>query len=227
MGADHEQRRFARIEASLVCSVATSTDAFDAVVVNLSKGGVAILGPDGAARTGETITLLVERDGASIALPGEIVRTEGRDERMLYGVQFGALPPDEEQSLVTLLHVLSASKGPGRREHPRVAARISVNCRDEEVFRGWLNDLSKGGLSVRCGKAVSPGDTLAVSFGAAGITNLVEVAGEVVSCKRIDHASWRVGVRFDPLAEEVRAEVARVLDTLLGIALPAGIVVED
>src|SRR5581483_6815376 len=83
MAADGaEQRKFARIEASLLCSVATANDAFDAAVVNLSKSGAAILGPDGAAKVGDTLTLLIERQEGlvSLALPGEVVRIEERGE---------------------------------------------------------------------------------------------------------------------------------------------------
>jgi uncharacterized protein (TIGR02266 family) len=224
-----EQRRFARIESSLVCSLATATDAFEAAVVNLSKSGAAILGPDGAARVGDTVTLLVERaEGLmSVALPGQVVRTEERDERTLYGVAFEALPPDEEHQLAMLLQMISAQRGPGRREHPRVAARISVNCRSESIFRGWLNDLSKGGVSVRCAREVKVGQPLTVSFGAPGLKGLVEITGEVVTSQSLETGQWRVGLRFTPLSEDEREQVTRMLDTLLGIALPTAEIVDD
>lgn len=226
-GAD--QRQFARIESSLMCSVATATDAFEAAVVNLSKGGAAILGPDGAAKIGESVTLLIERSEGlmSVALPGEVVRIEERGERMLYGVDFGALPPDEQQQLAMLLQMLSGQSGTGRREHPRVSARIAVRCRSEDVFRAWLNDLSKGGLSVKCAREVKLGRTLTVSFGLPGVKGLVEVSGQVVSAAPIEGGQWRLGVRFVPLSEDERAQVERALETLLGIELPQAEIVED
>jgi c-di-GMP-binding flagellar brake protein YcgR len=212
-----------------MCSVATATDAFEAAVVNLSKSGAAILGPDGAAKMGESVTLLIERSEGlmSVALPGEVVRIEERGERMLYGVDFSALPPDEQNELSMLLQMISTNHGPGRREHPRVSARIAVNCRSEDAFRAWLNDLSKGGLSVKCARAVKLGRTLTVSFGLPGLKGLVEISGEVVSAQPIEGGQWRLGVRFAPLSEDERDQVNRALDTLLGIALPQGEIIVD
>ncbi len=228
-GGGLEHRRFARIETSLVCNVATATSGFEAAVVNLSFGGAALLGPDGAAAVDEVVTLLLERAAGeiSLALHGRIVRVEERHERILYGVEFESLPPDDEEQLRRLLQLLAGGRGQGRREHPRVAARVEVTCRTEDIFRGWLADLSKGGLSVRCHRPVAPGDAITVGFGLEGLRGLVEVTGEVVSAFPVERGGHRVGVRFTPPGDEERAEVERVLELLLGIALPAGELVED
>ena len=45
MGED--RRRWARIEASLECAVASADQTFDARVVNVSRGGVALLAAAG------------------------------------------------------------------------------------------------------------------------------------------------------------------------------------
>src|SRR5438046_10616335 len=88
-GDPAEQRKYARIEAALSCSVATATDAFEAQIVNLSKSGAAVVGPGGAAGPGDTVTLPLERQEAplSVALPGQGVRIDARDEEhVLYGI---------------------------------------------------------------------------------------------------------------------------------------------
>ena len=126
-----------------------------------------------------------------------------------------------------LLQLCGESRGGGRREHPRVAARISVNCRSEDIFRAWLNDLSKGGLSVRCLREVDVGQMLSVSFGLPGHKGLVEISGEVVSSQKLGEGGWRVGMQFAPLSEDEQAQVSRALDTLLGISLPSAEIVED
>lgn len=221
VGDGADQRKFARIEASIACSVATSVDAFEAEVANLSKSGAGILGPPLAAKVGETVTLLLERVGdiMSLAVPGTVVRTEAREERMLYGVAFSPMPPDEEAQLVELLQHVSAGKGTGRRTHPRVAARVEVNCRTEGIFRGFLNDMSKGGLSVKTLRDVELGKTITVSFGVPGLRNVVELSGEVVSSQKLPHG-FRLGVKFKPLGEDDRAQVGELLDVLLGVHLP-------
>lgn len=229
MGDGAEQRKFARIEANLACSVATSVDAFEAELANLSKSGAGIIGPPLAAKVGETVTLMLEHVGdlTALSVPGKVVRTEARAERMLYGVAFSAMPPDEEAQLVELLQYVSSGQGAGRRTHPRVAARLEVNCRTEGIFRGFLNDLSKGGLSVKTLRDVELGKTMTVSFGVPGLKSVVEVSGEVVSSQKLPHG-FRLGVKFKPLSEEDRAQVGELLDVLLGVHLiPDAEILED
>jgi hypothetical protein len=223
-----EQRKYARIEASIACSVATSVDAFEAAVANLSRSGAGIIGPDGAAKVGETVTLMLERaEGlVTLAVPGKVVRIEHRGERCLYGVHFEPLPPDDEAQLVMLLQLISGGKGQGRRAHPRVAARIEVNCRSEGIFRGFLNDLSKGGLSVKTLRDVPIGRPLVVSFGVPGVKGLFEINGEVVSSQKLEHG-FRLGVHFTPLAGDDRDQVGRLLDLLLGLRLPEAEILEE
>lgn len=228
LGDGADQRKYARIEASIACSIATAVDAFEAAVANLSKSGAAILGPEGAAKVGETITVMLERaEGqVTVALPGKVVRIEQRDARTLYGVQFAALPPDEEAQLGLLLQLVAGGKGQGRRSHPRVSARIEVNCRTEAIFRGFLNDLSKGGMSVKTLRDVELGQTLKVSFGVPGLKGLVEISGEVVSSEKLPHG-FRLGVNFAPLGADDRSQVNKLLDVLLGIELPDAEVLPD
>ncbi|MBL8955488.1 MAG: PilZ domain-containing protein [Myxococcaceae bacterium] len=228
MGDGADKRKYARIEASISCTVATSADAFDAALANLSKGGAAVLGPEGSAGVGEKVTLMLERDvgGPTLSLPGTVRRIEARGEHTLFGIEFDALPPEEETQLSALLHALAAGKGPGRRAHPRVAARVDVECKSEDSFRGFLNDLSRGGLSVKTLRDVELGKTLVVSFGVPGIKGLVEVSGIVVSNQKLEHG-WRIGVFFTPMKEADREQVNRTLDVLLGIKVVTGEILEE
>lgn len=226
MSAD--KRKHARIETSLVCTLATARDAVEAVVANLSKGGAAIIASRSAAEVGETITVMLERNEGliTLSLGGTVVRKEEQDQRARYGVEFDALPPDEEAQLGVLLQLLLAGAGQGRRAHPRVATRFEVTCRTEEIFRGWVNDLSKGGLGLKSVKDVPVGRSLTVSFGVKGLKGLVEVVGEVVSSQPME-GGFRLGVHFVPLSATEQAQVNRTLDLLLDIALPDGEVVEE
>lgn len=226
MGA--EQRKHARIETSLVCTLATATDAVDAVLANLSKGGAAIIAPLSAASVGDTVTLMLERSEGlvTLALTGTVVWKEEQAARGRYGLEFEPLPPDEESQLGVLLQLLLAGKGSGRRAHPRVATRFEVTCRTEAIFRAWVKDLSKGGLGLKSVKDVPVGHALTVSFGVPGLEGLVEVTGEVVSSQPME-GGFRLGVQFDPLGTLEQAQVHRTLDLLLDIALADGEVLED
>lgn len=228
MAHSADQGRHARIEASLVCSVATATDMVDAVVASISKSGARIIAPLGAAAQGDTVTLMLERTEGlvTLSLPSTVVRKEEREQRGLYDVDFEPLPPDDEVQLVQLLQLLAAGSGQGRRAHPRVATRVEVVCRTDGILRGWVNDLSRGGLSVKCVRDVAVGKPIDVSFGVKGLKGLVEVKGEVMSSQPVE-GGFRVGVKFIPLSVDDQAQVNRALDLLLDIALPAAQLVED
>jgi c-di-GMP-binding flagellar brake protein YcgR len=223
-----DKRRYARIEASLVCSMATASDVVDGVVANVSKSGAAIIASLSAARVGDTVTLMLEREEGlvSLSLPGTVVRKDVDEERARYGVQFEPLPPGEEEQLGLLLQLLVNGRGQGRRAHPRISTRVDVVCRTEEIFRGWVSDLSRGGLSIKSVRDVAAGQPIAVSFGVRGLKGLVEVSGEVMSSQPVE-GGFRLGIQFVPLTATEQAQVNRTLDLLLDIALPDGEVLED
>lgn len=228
MSDPSDKRKHARIESSLVCTMATAADALDAVVANLSKGGASLLAGLGAAEVGDTVTLMLERAEGLVALSlsGTVVRKEVQGERARYGVEFDSLPPDDAAQLGILLQLLLKAAGQGRRAHPRVATRVEVTCRTESIFRGLVGDLSKGGLGLKSPRDVAVGSPITVSFGVAGLKGLVEVSGEVVSNQPLD-GGFRLGVHFGALSATEQAQVNRTLDLLLDIALPEGEVVED
>jgi c-di-GMP-binding flagellar brake protein YcgR len=208
--------------------MATATGVFDGVVANVSKGGAAIIAGLGAAETGETVTLMLEREEGlvTLALPGTVVRKVEKEGRACYGVDFEPLPPEEESQLGLLLQMLISRAGQGRRAHPRVATQVEVTCRTESIFRGWLSDLSKGGLAIKSVRAVAVGNPIAISFGVRGLERLVEVSGDVVSSQQVE-GGYRLGVKFVPLSANEQAQVTRTLDLLLEIALPDAQVVDD
>ena len=223
-----DKRTHARIESSIVCNMATGTEVFDAVLANLSKGGALIIASRAAASVSDTVTLMLEREEGlvTLSLPGTVVRKDEDDERARYGVEFEPLPPGDESQLTMLLQLLITGRGQGRRAHPRVAARIEVVCRTESLFRGWVNNLSRGGLSLRCVKDVAVGQPIEVSFGVRGLNRLVEVSAEVVSNHPVE-GGFQLGLQFAPLSEGEQAQVNRTLDLLLEIAMPDAEIVPE
>lgn len=228
MSEPSDQRKHARIESSLVCNMATGAEVFEGVVANLSRGGALIMANRTAAVVGDTVTLMLEREEGlvSLSLPGTIVRKDEDEERARYGVEFEPLPPGDESQLTMLLQLLINGRGQGRRAHPRIAARIEVVCRTESLFRGWVNNLSRGGLSLRCARDVPVGDPIEVSFGVRGLNRLVEVDAEVISNHAVE-GGFQLGLQFVPLSAEEQAQVNRTLDLLLEIAMPDAQIIAD
>lgn len=211
-----DRRRFARIEASLDCTLATETETVKAKVVNLSRTGVAVLCPM-SLEAGQRLTLLLEDRKMSVGLTGEVVRKTAIAGELGYGVRFDALPPVAEEELVALLKELAAGKGAGRRAFPRVAARVAVVCKTRESFEATLSDLSQGGLKVRCPKPVAEGLVLELSLGMPNAGGLLTLQGEVRHCQP-EGQHFSVGVRFAPVDGEERKAVTNLLEVLLGIA---------
>lgn len=224
-----EQRQFARIETNVVCSVATGSTSFEAEVLNLSLSGAGLLGPPGAAEKGESVTMMLEHQEGlmSFALSANVVRMNPQGEKMLYGVHFEALPPDVRGELVMLLRMISAGRGAKRREAPRVASRLVITCGTQDSFRAVLNDLSRGGFSVRSKRELKLGDLLHAKFGVEGLPGLLDLQGPVVNVTALPDGFFRVGVKFDPLPEASLNRVMSLLEVLLGLAPRQGMIVED
>ena len=228
MSEPSDQRKHARIESSLVCNMATGTEVFEGVVANLSRGGALIMANRSAALVGDTVTVMLEREEGlvSLSLPGTVVRKDDDEERARFGVEFEPLPPGDDSQLTLLLQLLINGRGQGRRAHPRIAARIEVVCRTESLFRGWVNNLSRGGLSLRCAREVPVGDPIEVSFGVRGLNRLVEVSAEVVSNHPVE-GGFQLGLQFAPLSAAEQTQVNRTLDLLLEIAMPDAEIIAD
>ncbi len=217
-----ERRRWARIEASLECTVASADQTFEAKVVNVSRGGLAVLAAAGQVKEGETVSVMLERAEGEItlAVSGTVVRIVGEGEEAVFGVRFEALPPDSEEQLLALLKLLAGKRGGGRREHPRVSARVSVRCKSRERFDGLLNDLSQGGFSIRCPAPVEKGSQLSVEFGIAEHAELIWIEGTVTHVEVSPDGKHIAGLRFTPPTPEQRARVQQLLDLLLGLGEP-------
>lgn len=223
-----DQRKHARIESSIVCTLATGSEVFDGVVANLSRGGALVIASRAAASLGDTVMLMLEREEGlvTLSLPGTVVRKDEDAQHGRYGVAFEPLPPSDQAQLALMLQLLVSGRGQGRREHPRVAARIEVVCRTESLFRGWVDNLSRGGLSLKSVKDVAVGRPIEVSFGVRGLNRLVEIAAEVVSNQAVE-GGFRLGLKFTPLTATEQAQVNRTLSLLLDIALPDGEIVPE
>jgi len=224
-----DQREFARIETNVLCSVATGSTSFEAKVLNLSLSGAGLLGPPGAAERGESVTLMLEHQEGlmSFALSAAVVRIAPQGELAVYGVHFEALPPDVRGELVMMLRMIAAGRGSERRAAPRVASRVVVTCGTQDSFRAVLNDLSRGGFSVRCKRELKPGDILQAKFGVEGLPALLDLQGPVVNITPLPDGFFRVGAKFDPLPEASLTRVMHLLEVLMGLAPRQGVIVEE
>jgi c-di-GMP-binding flagellar brake protein YcgR len=214
---DDDRRRWARIEASLECTVAAADQTFDAKVVNVSRSGVAVLAAEGLMRGGEKVTVLLERGAASLGLSGAVVRIVRDGADSIYGVHFEALPPDSEEQLIALIAELAKGRGNGRREHPRVATHIAVSCKSVERFKALLSDLSRGGMAIRCPRHVAAGATLVVEFGVAGKADLLVLEGTVTHVEELPDGKNIAGLSFTPPSDDTRAKIQSLLELLLGL----------
>jgi c-di-GMP-binding flagellar brake protein YcgR len=222
--ADHEQRKHARIETSLGCTVIAGDTDFTARVSNLSRGGAGLLGPAGKTELGAQLLILLERREGdfALALQARVVRTgEPEGDEVQYGVRFEEVPPDIDAELLRLLKVLAEGEGHGRRASPRVATRVKVTCSNREAFVATLNDLSRGGLSVTSEFAVEVGQALGVDFSVGDGAAITAVSGEVVGASPLDDGRCRVSVTFDPPTPEDRARVLLLLEVMLALGPPA------
>jgi c-di-GMP-binding flagellar brake protein YcgR len=218
-----EQRKHARIETSLDCTVIAGDVDFTARVANLSRGGAGLLGPEGKAELGTQLLILLERKEGdfALALQARVVRIEPQPTGVQYGVHFEDMPPDSDAELLRLLAALAAGPGQGRRSSPRVATRVRVSCSSRQAFEATLNDLSRGGLSVVSDFAVEVGETLGVDFSVGDGAVITAVSGAAVGVNQLEDGRCRVSVQFEPPTAEDKARVLLLLELMLALGPPA------
>jgi hypothetical protein len=90
-----------------------------------------------------------------------------------------------------------------------------------------LSDLSRGGISVRCPRAVELGSTLAVSFGIEGMSSLIEVQGEVRNVEPEPDGTCRAGIVFSPYSRALQEQIMLLLDLLLTFGPRQAVLLED
>jgi c-di-GMP-binding flagellar brake protein YcgR len=218
-----EQRKHARIETGLDCTVIAGDIDFTARVANLSRGGAGLVGPEGKAELGTQLLILLERKEGdfALALQARVVRMLPQPNGTQYGVHFEDMPPDIDAELLRLLTVLAAGPGQGRRESPRVATRVRVKCASREDFEATLNDLSLGGLSVTSDYAIEVGEALGVDFSVGDGGVITAVSGVAVGVNQLEDGRCRVSVKFEPPTPEDRTRVLLLLELMLALG-PAG-----
>lgn len=213
-----ERRKANRIEASLGCNVAGEGADFEATLINVSKMGAALRAESAQARVGESLTLLIDATGGldEQALACTVVRADEREGGAIYGVTFDPLPPDAEDKLDQLLVWLASQAGTGSRKDPRVSARLKVRCQTREAFTATLENLSCGGLAVRCQQPVAPGDAMVVEFLVKDLTSGLEVRGTALRCELQADGAFKIAVRFSPPSQADRARIHEAVLKLLG-----------
>lgn len=203
---------------------------FEAQLHNLSLSGAGLVGPAGAAEKGEAITLMLEHGEGlmSFAVSATVIRiAPAEGDQVVYGVHFDALPPDTRGELVMMLRMIAAGRGSQRRSAPRVASRLSVTCTSSKSFRAVLNDLSRGGFSVRSKRAMTIGEQLQAKFGVEGLPGLLDLQGPIVNVVPLKDGTFRVGVQFDPLPDATAQRVMSLIELLLGLEPRNAVIIED
>ncbi len=203
---------------------------FEAQLHNLSMSGAGLVGPPGAAEKGEAVTLMLEHNEGvvSFAVSATVVRiAPAEGEQAVYGVHFDALPPDTRGELVMMLRMIAAGRGSKRRAAPRVGSRLTVTCNSSHSFRAVLNDLSRGGFSVRSKRAMTIGEQLRAKFGVAGLPGLLDLQGPVVNVVPLKDGTFRVGVQFEQLPKETLQRVMSLIEVLLGLEPRNAVIIDD
>jgi Tfp pilus assembly protein PilZ len=95
-----------------------------------------------------------------------------------------------------LLSQLEAYQNGNRREHQRTPCFIPVDyANQDQVFKGFIQDISAGGLFIKPRTSFSVGEEITITFSPPNHHGPVRIKGEIV---RSDHLG--IGVKFKKLA---------------------------
>jgi hypothetical protein len=118
------------------------------------------------------------------------------------------------------------------RRHPRYAVDVEAKLTlpDGRVLQTRTRDLSRNGVCLIAGEAVTPGESTAVSlvlsFGNNAFSEPLVMAARVVWCTKIAD-SFQVGAMFDEVTQEQDGFLEMFLHFLDGTLSPSGVQLVD
>lgn len=184
------------------------------LLLALSASNALILVGEPVPAIGEALELHVPTEtGGELTVLGGIDCAEPVPEGWVLQLRFMFGDPAVRRALDDLLIRMLVGDGGGQRSHPRVAYPMAVNY-GERGRRADLIDISFGGLAMFTPEGVAIGSTTRVRIPLPSGHRHLELRGTVVHCRGVD-GRFRVGLRFDELTDDARAEVRALLSELL------------
>ena len=168
----------------------------------------------GIARKGETLTveLSLPQVATSISVMAEVVRLTPGPEWTRYGLRFVIVEPVQQEQLRAFVTSALEREGRGKRKHPRVSRRVDVVCRTADQFRAVMENISRGGLAIRCHTALVVDEVVIIDVSAqSAVGETLELSAQVMHVRTLDAGEFHVGLKFQPLPKEKMA----ALDALL------------
>jgi c-di-GMP-binding flagellar brake protein YcgR len=188
---------------------------------DISLGGIFLYGDDEALSVSTQLQVEVAMGGGAppLVLPGEVVRVlpvpNEPAKTLGVGVRWLDLDEDQRGQLARAVDRLLRAKA-GRREHPRLAAFLSVACVSHRQAEMVLENLSAGGMALLVDSEVEVGNAVEIELQVFGQEPL-RLSGEVRRSDRTEELKTfrRIGVQFGPLSAETRSALQQVLMRLI------------
>jgi c-di-GMP-binding flagellar brake protein YcgR len=211
-----ELRVHTRVEVDVACEARSERGvAFAARVVDISRGGAAIIALPGLAQFHELLVLDIEPfagDAERVTVAGEVVRTAPSGELCRYGIRFSSMPPASAKALRRFISQALAGAGVGTREHTRVYRRIPVTCHSTDEFRAIIQNISRGGLGAVAEVPVVVGEPIVVEIQVQFRDKPLAIPGVVTYVRSLGQTHHQVGIKFAPMPDDKREKLQKALD---------------
>jgi uncharacterized protein (TIGR02266 family) len=106
-----------------------------------------------------------------------------------------------------------------RREDPRYAVRIRVDCASRDAFvSNYVMNISKGGVFIRTESPLARGSPVDLTLDFPDLGQVLRTKGRVVWTYDVPKGTARLvtgmGIRFEDMTPESRAQLERYLEGL-------------
>ncbi len=211
-----DKRIHVRLSTVVPCVVQSMVGLNEGRLLDLSRSGAQLETDLDIGDKGEVITLGLglPEDTVAVQLKAEIVRKSTRGEGFNHGLRFSVLEFDAKQKLYAFIEQVAGGAGGERRGAARFARRLEIELNTKEQLRAVMRDVSEGGIGLVTAVAVVIDEVVRIDVHIPDMRPLT-LPGRVSYVHAIKDGQFAVGVSFDSLKPETKAQLDGFLKSLL------------
>jgi len=222
---DNGRRSSVRVKVRLKVRFKDTDSFINEYTHNISKGGLFIKTQKACGlRDKVEIVLILPESGEEISALGEVIHiitpeqaTEQSPAGM--GIQIQELEPGGQDKIEKFIqdHLKARADLLGRREHPRVEARIRVKFESKEALvEEFVNNISHGGIFIQTDKPRKVGEKFSIILVHPDTSQEMILHGEVVRVVVSEEANLQgvkpgMGIKFLKMDSYLQGEIEKFI----------------
>lgn len=206
----HERRQSARIETHMDTTIKVGEIPHGLILVDVSYSGAGcIIDKDIIIPLHRDLEIKLEHKGEHLILPAVALHSFSYSEtHNKLGLKFNQLSQQQKDFIQDFVYDLLSKKNDPKRLGPRIKTKISIHTLTKDKALAVLENISLGGLSIRCPKKIDVHDFIDIELPLKQSRDHLICSGKVVHVKElIANKSYKVGIQFIELPQQIKQQL--------------------